>query len=267
MASLPKMFQVWVTKFVSSFCGTNRNLARIHTSQDDRCRCCGAANETTEHITQCLDPGRTQMFTETVTKLTNWMTAKKGYPPLTYAIQVYLRHRGKKRMSTICADFPTLSTFARDHDKLGWNNFIMGRISSSLLAVQQNHLRQVSSPQSITSWACQFTQHVLSIPHQQWLYRNARIHIRLVEGLTSDEHHKIRDTVLKLIQTDPNDLLPQHQPLLNQQDFLQLGRGPSIDRQHWIAQMNSAQAAATYSSSKRPRDDTLTCTNNKRYRL
>ena len=43
---------------------------------------------------------------------------------------------------------------------------------------------------------------------------------------------------------DPADLLPCHRHLL-QQDYLRLDEGPSVDRQYWLAQMNSAVSAAT----------------------
>ena len=206
------------------------------------------------------------MFNETVQTLIQWMDSKNSYPPLTQSIESYLHLRGKKRMTSICADLPTLSTFARDHDRLGWDSLLMGRISTTLIDVQQNYLRQTQSHLSISSWACQFTQRILAITHQQWLYRNARIHIRLMEGLSTEEHTAIRDKVISLLHTDPDDLLPQHQPLLLTQDFYQLGSGSSQDRQYWIAQMESALAAANHTTYKRARDISPPRNSNKRHR-
>ena len=80
---------------------------------------------------------------------------------------------------------------------------------------------------------------VLHITHRQWLYRNARIHIKIADGLTKPEHKNIIRLAYNLLDTDPNDLLPQHRYLL-EEDFLQLGEGPSINRQYWIASMQSA---------------------------
>ena len=167
-------------------------------------------------------------------------------------------------MTTICRDWPALHSLARDQDKLGWDNFIMGRISTSLFTFQHNHLVQTHSLQSISSWACKFTQLILNIPHRQWLYRNARIHIRLVEKMTATEHHDIKDKVAALLNTDPDELLPQHRPLLLQQNFTHLGQGPTLDRQHWIAQMQSALAAAKH---KRPHEETDHLDSNKRTRI
>ena len=74
----------------------------------------------------------------------------------------------------------------------------------------------------------------LDITQQQWLYRNSRIHIRQVEGLSLTDHEHILQKVRSLIGTDPMDLLPQHRSLL-QVDFEALGEGTSTDRQYWIA--------------------------------
>ena len=45
-----------------------------------------------------------------------------------------------------------------------------------------------------------------------------------------------------MMLVDPEELLPCHRNLL-EQDFLQLGEGTSVDRQYWLAQMNSALLA------------------------
>ena len=263
MDSLPRMFQVWITKHVSGFCGNNKHLVRLYPSITNQCHCCGAPNESTNHITRCPNPGRVKMFDETVFDLIQWMKSRDGHPTLIQAIQTYLQHRGKARMTTICKDWPALHSLAQDHDRIGWDNFIMGRISTSLLTFQRKHLVQTHSLQSISSWARKFTQLILNIPHRQWLYRNARIHIRLVENMTATEHHQIRDKVATLLNTDPDDLLPQHRPLLVQQNFTHLGQGPTLDRQHWIAQMQSALAAAQH---KRPNEKTDQVDSNKRIR-
>ena len=91
---------------------------------------------------------------------------------------------------------------------------------------------------------------VLHITHRQWLYRNARIHIRLSDGLTEPEHKNIIQLIHNLLHTDPNDLLPQHRHLLRQ-DFQQLGEGPSLDRQYWIESMQSALETANIVCKKK----------------
>lgn len=77
---------------------------------------------------------------------------------------------------------------------------------------------------------------------------------QILENMTATEHHAISDTILTLLHTDPDDLLQQHQYLLHQQDFHQLGSGSTLDSQHWIAHMNSALAAAKHTGHKRTQE-------------
>ena len=145
-------------------------------------------------------------------------------------------------MRRICQNSPALTRFARETDYLGWRNFTEARISKTLFAIQEEWLQQVGSRLSIESWTKQFMTRVLNITHRQWLYRNSRIHIRQIEGLSLAEHEHIMQQVKTLISTDPMDLLPQHQFLLHK-DYEALGEGTSADRQIWIAQMESALKA------------------------
>ena len=49
----PKLYWLWLTKQVSEFSGTNRQLAYWNTSVDPRCLDCGGAEENTMHMTRC----------------------------------------------------------------------------------------------------------------------------------------------------------------------------------------------------------------------
>ena len=74
------------------------------------------------------------------------------------------------------------------------------------------------------------------------MYQNSRMHINHVEGLTLATHENIMNHTKSLIATDPIELLPQHLSLL-QIDYEALEKGPTVDRQYWIAQMESAFAS------------------------
>ena len=59
----------------------------------------------------------------------------------------------------------------------------------------------------IKAWVSHLVQHLLNSTHRQWLNKNARIHLRKAEGLTTSEH---------MMLVDPSDLLPWHKQLLEQ---------------------------------------------------
>lgn len=184
------------------------------------------------------------MFVESVDKLVEWMYAHDSNKDLVVSLQQYLCTRGEGSMLEIVHGKDYLHSWATQHDILGWDNFLEGRIGHQVFELQRKHLQHIQSRRKIKSWAVQFIQQVLRITHQQWLYRNTKIHIRQVEGKTASEHLEIMQAVRERLDYEVTDLLPQHRHLLHQ-DLIQLGSGPTIDRQYWVAQMDSAIAAAS----------------------
>jgi hypothetical protein len=239
----PQMFRTWVTKHVSGFCGTNRRLAHWDDSVDNICACCGCQDESTAHLTRCRNKGRQLMFAESVNQLRVWMEHNDSDADIIRCIQTYLTTHGEGSMEEIAKGQRRLHQWAREHDILGWDSFLEGRVSQRLFHLQAQHLQISKSKKHISTWARCFIQQLLNITHQQWLYRNARIHIKKVEGKTSGEHRDIMRQVQNMLHHDPDDLLPQHQHLLHL-DFTNLGSGPTTDRQYWVANMTSALTAA-----------------------
>ena len=127
------------------------------------------------------------------------------------------------------------------HDELGWDCFLEGRISVALLDAVGLSL---PSRKSITKWGVSFIKTLLSATHQQWLFRNANVHHRF-DGLTMHGHNILSLQIRELLTTSPGDLLPAHRYLLLQ-DFVKLGDADTIQRQIWVASMDSALGAASH---------------------
>jgi hypothetical protein len=125
-------------------------------------------------------------------------------------------------MVVIAKPFPRLSNWAMELDTLGWDNLLEGRIGREILPLQMQYMKQQDSPRHIKSWMVEFIHRLLGITHKQWIYRNTRTHLRLIEGKTASEHRDIMEQVSRLLLTYPNHLLPQHRHLL-EFDFEKLG--------------------------------------------
>ena len=244
MSAYPQMFKVYITKHVSHFQGTNRQLSRDVTQDvDNVCPCCGCRDESTGHITRCPDEGRTTMFYESCDLLLDFLHETQMDPRLVDCIMQYLDGRGESRMAVIAKHDACFQSLARDMDLLGWDSFLEGRVPTTLIELQNMCLQTSGSWWKIKTWSSHFIQHLLNITHRQWLYRNARIHLRKVEGLTAAEHEDVIELVKDMVLVDPNDLLPRHKHLL-QTDFRKLGEGATVDRKLWLQRMRSAISAA-----------------------
>lgn len=64
-------------------------------------------------------------------------------------------------------------------------------------------------------------------------------------GLTLAKHRQLMEDVEGYAGTDPEDLLPENRKLLDV-DFEALGEGATLDRKLWLAEMETATAAAAH---------------------
>ena len=126
------------------------------------------------------------------------------------------------------------------HDKLGWDNFVEGRILVVYVDMMRYHyFVHPSRYKNAEWWAKGLMRRLLGITHRQWLHRNANVHIKKRDGKTQVQHEEIMDKVRDLIYTDPMDLLEEDRHLL-QEDFAFLGRAPSSHREYWVSEMETA---------------------------
>ena len=136
LAAFPQWFQDFVTKQVSKFCGTNRQLSRIDKKIINVCPSCGKNDESARHITRCSDKGRQSMLRYSVDDLARWMRSTKADPHLCHMTSKYLMAQSSKNMiSCMWSTSPLLHTLATVQDCLGWDNFVEGRISMVFLEV------------------------------------------------------------------------------------------------------------------------------------
>ena len=120
MHGFPKMFRAFVTKQVSRFCGTNRQLSRIDPKVENVCPSCGRTDESSKHITRCTDPGRRAMIKHSVIELTQWMSSTCVDRNLVSMVRKYLLAQASKTMmDCLSGDSTILATAAASQDRLG----------------------------------------------------------------------------------------------------------------------------------------------------
>lgn len=248
MRDFPRMFRVWVTKHVSHFCGTNRQLNRIDPRIKNKCPSCGKHDEPTSHINRCKDSGRTQLFKESVEEVADWLYSAGTDDTMITLIVRYLKGRGNVTMGSILDNLhdydPVYKQIAYYQDQLGWDNFMEGRILSLMVDHMRLHYHMSASWRTAEWWAKQLMKRLLSITHKQWLHRNAKVHIKKRDGKTQVEHHEIMKKVRRMLRTDPMELLERDRHLLLTEDFQYLGQAPSSYREYWVAEMETAIESA-----------------------
>ncbi len=201
------------------------------------------------HICRCRDPGRNSMFQVTVKDLCLWLENALGEWCISATIKMYLLARGETPMiDCVHGVNPDLMAVARESDCVGWDSFLEGRITSLWLSLVCQMLRKSSHSLVPPSWGRQLINKLHNIVHKQWIYCNVCIHYQGTDRFTTSVNNEIINRVEEYSLIDPKDLLPWHQ-YLQETDFEALGSGPTLDRQTWLANINSAHAAAHLAQS------------------
>ena len=96
------------------------------------------------------------MFLHSVDALLDWMEDNHGMVSMIECLEKYLSGFGEENMAHIAQPYSHLSDWAKEHDLLGWDNFLEGRTGYALLCLQQIQLRNSGSQ-----------MHILGLVHSQ----------------------------------------------------------------------------------------------------
>ncbi len=119
-----------------------------------------------------------------------------------------------------------LVTLSVQTNRLGWDSFLEGCLSSHWLTVVAPLLWQQSQYLIPPVWGRLLISKLHNVIHKQWVYRNSYIHFKGNSGLTMLEQHDIINRVVAYALIDPDTLLPQYW-LLFETDFEALGSSPA----------------------------------------
>jgi hypothetical protein len=209
--------------------------------------------ETTEHITLCAHKTRDSLYTKSVDALCDWMERCHTDPKLATMIESYLRARNTSTMVESCpwSSHSKYGVLAEYHDKLGWQNFVEGRILSYYVDIQRSYLATQKTYLTAEGWAKGIIEQLLRITHKQWLLRNSLMHYKCADGRTMAEKRSIAKRVKDLLWIDPEDLHEEDRQLLYE-DPEELGASSSTNQAYWVACVEAALLSAAHSADEIP---------------
>jgi hypothetical protein len=152
-------------------------------------------------------------------------------------IRDYLLRWGRTPMTALVSRESPYHSLVKYHDRLGWDNFVEGRICKIWLQAREEDIEEKNLRTTPDFWERGLMRWLLQLTHRQWLYRNMAVHYK-VEGLTRVQHESVMSRIEDMIYVDPIDLLLEHRSLL-EVDFDELADSPAEDKQLWLAEMDS----------------------------
>ena len=219
---------------------------------ENKCPACGCNNESTAHIMICPDPGRLSLYDSSVSGVAEWMRANETDPFVSRLVVDYLKGKRSMRMSDLIMSLtpPKYKLLAETQDRLGWQNFIKGRFALYYIALQREHLSTRETWCTANAWASGLIEVFLLITHKQWLHRDALVHYLGVDGRTSPEKVAIAKRMEELMWTDPEELLEEDRPFL-EEDYKRLGAADVSTQAYWIADVEAEKKTAKVVRNRR----------------
>jgi hypothetical protein len=131
------------------------------------------------------------VFKESATSLDQWLPRDHHTSPeVVYTFRTYLLGRVAKTITSILRPGLHLHlTIAEYHNRLGWDNFLEQRICAFWFELRARDLAERNLERNVDYWARGLMCRLLKMVHQQFLYPDATVLVKLKDVMTAS-HQK-----------------------------------------------------------------------------
>ena len=136
----------------------------------------------------------------------------------------------------------SLRQAAKSQDHIGWIEFMHGKVSVEIGAIQRFHCTASPCRMNGTDWMKHFVSHVIHISHSQWLYRNFTLHDNARGYLCLKERKNVLLEIEKLLDIDPANI-PAESIFLLEMDYDRLYRSSFEKQSYWVVAMKAVYRA------------------------
>jgi hypothetical protein len=176
MGRLPFGRKRWLLKHATGFCGVGRRELTRRNQDHSDCPRCGDINETARHVVECKGTGADLIFELATQKLEAHLTTIDTAPTIITAIMTRIRQwrkYGDNHLPRLRQRDLYGSHHATDEqDKIGWCNFLLGRMSKKGSDSQQKYIDSLKRKNSGRRWTSSIIQKALDIAWDMWEQRN-----------------------------------------------------------------------------------------------
>ena len=164
------------------------------------------------------------------------------HPEIRYWLPRYIKLRGTRSL----ASFPHMSRamhlIADSQDSIPWKDFMEGKLSKEIFALQGFYMIGSPALLTIASWSKQLVSKILLLSHSQWIYRNVSLHNKNTGYLALQSRKKSLAQIEALAELPPAGVPKEYKYLL-EMDFNSLLTSPQENHCYWIYAMQAAHRA------------------------
>ena len=242
LASKPDMYGIWLSKQSAGCCATRAHMKRLQDDLDNKCPNYGR-REDASHLMRCPSENRTKLLTEDVEQLSTWLQQnRRTNYELAYWILKYILFRGTRPMATLGPMSHAMQQATISQNEIGWREFTEGKITKDVAELQRTNCAGAPCRMNGDDWMKHFISRILQITHSQWIFRNITLHDKMRGTLRLKGRKVVLKEVGRLIETDPSDVPPKSQFLL-EFDFNSLYRASFEKQTYWVRAIKAARRA------------------------
>jgi hypothetical protein len=209
----------------------------------------------TSHILLCQNRASKENFKKNLDKvLTPSLEASNTAPSLKKAIlTILLKWREGKKItpSNHPSIFGIREAIKEQNNRLGWDNFLLGRWSPKWQLAQHKFFIQTKSKRTSKRLATSIIHKLLLTVWDQWQFRNKVAHSD--EGpLAISLHRSLNTCILEEFQKDNKQILAEDKYLFRAYSYVLLQALPGEDKQQWLESVDSARNAIDYLPTPTP---------------
>jgi hypothetical protein len=141
---------------------------------------------------------------------------------------------------------------AISQDAIGWREFMEGKVSKEIAAIQDAHCAISPCLMNGTDWMKHFISHLLHLSHSQWICRNITLHDKLRGTLLLRKREEVLKELDSLIETDPEEI-PEERRFLLEFDFDSLYRSSFETQTYWVRAIKAARRAGRLAAARQGR--------------
>ena len=241
----------WWCKHCTRWCGVGRSMKLRKEWDHNLCPLCAKEEETTVHLLKCQHEGATETWNTAMERNDTHMTEQQTCPDLQKEIMRNLQiwRDGVPRPKP--AHLPYRLQFAlADQEKIGWHNFMLGRVAKRITEHQEGYYQRMDSKKTGLRWTVAIIHKMMATAWDMWDHRNAFLH-----G-TSDDYHTRRETA-KVDRLITKQFLKGKQKILRRHKHLfrskrRVMRLNLTDKRRWLDSVRGARRAWQHAQTSTP---------------
>ena len=230
----------WLAKHCAKQCGVGTCLLKRKHQTHNRCPRCDAPEEDTTHVVQCTARSAHIVWTKALTHLEGWLLNQDTNAQLHKILVGRLAGWQAKDPLQPLSTSARLREAIQEQDRIGWENFLLGRVSTKIRDFQQRHYEHQNSRKTGAAWCSKLINQLWLMIWKMWEHRN-HINTSTITPQQRRERGQLLTEVRREFAKGRTTLLKEDHYLLENRD--RIVAYPLQDLEDWLNRVQQARAA------------------------